>query len=61
MKKHLYPDAFSNEKRCKSMAKTNLFLSASRFAEITQDSSALAVFLSVASHKTRDYEGIQKL
>lgn len=40
------------------MANVNLFLNASRFSKITQDPSALAVFISIASHENRSYEEI---
>src|SRR3989338_4852407 len=38
------------------MDNINLFTNASRFSKVTQNSKAIAIFLSIASHKTRNYE-----
>ena len=38
------------------MAEINIFLNAGRFSKITQNPSTLAVFLSIAKHKTRNYD-----
>ena len=38
------------------MANINLFTNASRFSKVAQNSKAIAIFLSIASHKTRNYE-----
>jgi len=38
------------------MAGTNPFLNASRFSKITQNPHTLAIFLSIATHKIRNYD-----
>lgn len=38
------------------MGEINLFLNASRFSKITENPNSLSIFLSIAKHKTRNYD-----